>query len=120
MTIAAARRDDVDTLAALWPLLPEDANDEFRRSVLHHAAESGAAESVRWLVEHDARVDAIDAQGITPLMLAATAERADALEVLLQPKPHVAAVDALGNSALFYAARRGRARAGRATGGGGP
>ncbi len=84
MTIAAARRGDVDTLAALWPLLPKDANDAFRRSVLHHAAESGAAESVRWLVAHGARVDAIDAQGITPLMLAATAERADALEVLLQ------------------------------------
>ena len=103
MTMAAARRDDVDTLAALWPLLPKDANDAFGRSALHHAAESGAAESVRWLVGHGARVDAIDAQGITPLMLAATAERADALEVLLQSKPHVAAVDALGNSALFYA-----------------
>ncbi|MBK6349952.1 MAG: SEL1-like repeat protein [Proteobacteria bacterium] len=67
MTIAAARRGDVDTLAALWPLLPKDANDAFHRSVLHHAAESGAAGSVRWLVAHDARVDAIDAQGITPL-----------------------------------------------------
>ena len=108
MTIAVARRGDVDALATLWPLLPKDASDAFRRSVLHHAAESGAAESVRWLVAHDAQVDAIDAQGITPLMLAATAERADALEILLQAKAHVAAVDALGNSALFYAARRGR------------
>jgi ankyrin repeat protein len=63
---------------------------------------------VRWLVAHGARVDAIDTQGITPLMLAATAERAGALELLLQSKAHVAAVDALGNSALFYAARRGR------------
>ena len=108
MTIAAARGADVDTMARLWPLLPKDASDAFQRTPLHHAAESGAAESVRWLVTHGARVDAIDAQGITPLMLAATAERGDALDVLLQAKPHVAAVDALGNSALFYAARRGR------------
>ena len=108
MTIAAARRGDVATLAALWPLLPEEASDAFHRSVLHHAAESGAVESVRWLVTHDARVDAVDAQGITPLMLAATAERADALDALLQARGQVAKVDALGNSALFYAARRGR------------
>ena len=90
MTIAAARRSDVDTLAALWPLLPQDASDAFQRSVLHHAAESGAVDSVRWLVAHDARVDAVDAQGITPLMLAATAERADALDVLLQSQSQAA------------------------------
>ncbi len=108
MAIAVARRNDVEALATLWPLLTGDASDEFRRSVLHHAAESGAADSVRWLVDHGARVDAVDAHGITPLMLSATAERPEALAVLLHAKARIAAADSLGNTALFYAARRGR------------
>ena len=45
MTIAVARRNDVAALDSPWPPLAGDASDEFRRSVLHHAAETGAAGS---------------------------------------------------------------------------
>ncbi len=120
MTIAAARRGDVDTLATLWPLLPKDASDAFRRSVLHHAAESGAAESVRWLVKHDARVDAIDAQGITPVDAGGdgrTRGRPGRVVAVQSSRCRGGCARELGS---FLCGTPRPRRAGRAPGGGGP
>jgi ankyrin repeat protein len=104
----AARRGDVAMLEALATPERLNAADEFGRTPLHHAAETGAVSAVSLLLDRGAQVDATDQYGTTPLMLACGAEPADSCARLLKARASVTAADSAGNTALVYAFRRGR------------
>ena len=82
--------------------------DDFGRTALHHAAAGGVEAAVELLLARDARVDAADVYGMTPLMLACGAEPPGSCARLLKAGASVAAADSAGNTALAYAVRRGR------------
>ena len=51
---------------------------------LHCAASSGHAEAVRFLLQHGAKIEAIDRHNKTPMHYAASNERPEVLKVLAQ------------------------------------
>ncbi len=105
--LQAVVRNDVDAMQALWSTNVAGA-DEFGRTPLHRAAESGSRESVAWLLGKGISIDTADHYGVTPLMLAASAKQSAALHELLKVKAKVTATDQAGNTALIYAARSNR------------
>lgn len=74
-------------------------------SLLHAAAQNGAAEAMRWLLERGAAVNARDEDGATPLMHAALSGSVAAVKILLEYKADARLRDAAGNRAQDYARR---------------
>jgi len=77
-----------------------------QRTSLHHAAESGNGELVRFLVEHGAEVNAADSRGQTALLVASECADANAVETLLSHGADANATDKEGRTALHHAAER--------------
>ena len=61
-----------------------DSLDASRRTPLHHACAAGNEKAVTALIEEGATVDVVDADGVTPLMLAVEADSFPCLCVLLK------------------------------------
>ncbi len=93
-----------------------NAKDNLGRNALMYAAfEHSAPQSVAFLLASGAKADETDAEGQTPLMLAATTERGGAtllvIEALLEggARPTLDAKDRRGRTALMRAAETGEA-----------
>lgn len=77
-------------------------------TALHVAARHGNTTAVQLLLEHGARLDQGNEQGVTPLMVAAWQGHADAALVLLDKGADVKnTFDAAGQTPLMYAAHGG-------------
>lgn len=82
--------------------------DADKRTPLHWAASSGlSVEAVRALCDCGADLNARDASGWTPLMIAASAGRADIVAQLLYLGADALAANPRGQTALHYAASKG-------------
>ena len=112
----AAQRGDLAALDALADPTRVDAPDEFGRTALHHAAESGQVAAVQLLLARGAARDANDRYGSTPLMLACAAESPAACGALIAAGAALESRDREGNTALAYALRAGRAEQAAALG----
>lgn len=100
----AAMRGDV---AAVGKLLdsgvganPRQA--EFRGTPLQYAAAAGHVKVVERLLEHEAEVDAVDANGRTPLIWAAMKGQAEAARLLLDANANIGAANDGGWTPLHY------------------
>lgn len=76
-------------------------------SLLHYAAQAGAAATARRLIELGARVDRTDATGKTALHHAAANGRVEAVRTLLRLKAGASQLDRDGNTPLHLAAAAG-------------
>ena len=74
------------------------------------AAEHGNADFLRTFVSSGGDVNARDAQGRTPLMLAANGGYGESVKVLLAGKANVNLRDSYGNTAVYLAAVRGASK----------
>ncbi len=84
----------------------------FRRaSPLHYAAEDGAVESARLLLERGVKVDARDSGKQTPLHIAAVCGHAEMIQLLLDYGADIDTTDANGNTPLRRAGVVGTAAA---------
>lgn len=77
-----------------------------QRMPLHHAAESGNGELVRFLVEHGAQTNVADSEGQTPLLVASRHADTTVVETLLSHGAAANAADKEGRTALHHAADR--------------
>lgn len=76
--------------------------DEDSCTPLHHAARYGHLEAVRWLLDHDADINATAYNGFTPLHLT---DDPKVIQTILQKKPDLT-ISALGRTALQQAAEK--------------
>jgi ankyrin repeat protein len=105
--IDCARNNDAQELKRLGPKSAQVA-DEFGRSALAHAAESGSLEAAQVLLDFKADPSASDKRGTSPLMIAAAQPNVAITNLLLQHRADPEAVDSLRRTALNYAARANR------------
>src|SRR6185312_1912113 len=80
----AAATGDLPRLQTIANQQALESRDPFGRGALARAAEAGHAEAVAFLLGRGASVDARDAHGVTPLMLATRAASLDTVEALLK------------------------------------
>nr|QSC88215.1 26S proteasome regulatory particle assembly chaperone 1 [Nilaparvata lugens] len=85
-------------------VIVQDAN---QRTMLHWASLGGHFEIVKFLVDHNSPIDAVDDVSMTPLILAATAGRAEVVRYLLSQGAHVNAKNDQGHSPLQRACSKG-------------
>lgn len=82
--------------------------DNDKRTALHWAASSGlSAEAIRALCDCGADLEARDASGWTPLMIAASAGRAEVVRQLIYAGADASAANPRGQTGLHYAASKG-------------
>jgi ankyrin repeat protein len=86
---------------------PDDAGD----LALHVAARAGAQEAAGFLLDKGMEVNAVGAQGRTPLMAAALGDQRAMVRWLVKQGADQAITDAEGYSALLIAVREGKAGA---------
>jgi len=107
-----AETNDVEECQSLLERGGVDVNErrgKAKQTPLHVAAENGHFEIASQLMSHGAQVDCVDAQGSTPLLLAAKWAKNDyvnVVQLLLLAGADANSKDAFGKSALFFAARR--------------
>lgn len=77
-------------------------------TVLSEAAASANAEAVRLLLDHGAKVDAVDSRGRTALMAAAENNRADSIRILVRRGANLEIRDKRSWTALMIACSSGR------------
>lgn len=80
--------------------------DKTRSSALHKCAFDGDVRVSEWLVKHGAIVDASDALGLTPLLVAVKMGQCNVVSFLLAHGAHCNRQDGNGNSAAHYCALR--------------
>ena len=108
--IDCARRNDAAELQRLGTAAA-GVRDEFERTALMHAADSGAPRAVQTLLELGADPRAADRVGTTALMLAVGHADTQIAEILLAHGADPDAADAEQRSAMFYAARANQSAA---------
>ncbi|MBX3355082.1 MAG: ankyrin repeat domain-containing protein [Phycisphaeraceae bacterium] len=86
------RLDSVDVISA--------------ETALMRAARNGKAESVKILIDHGAKVDAKNQQGMTPFLFACATGNLDSVKAVLEGKPDIAVTDPRGRNALDFASAR--------------
>lgn len=74
-------------------------DDTFGKTALMYAIDNNDIEQIKLLIDNGADVNAKDNNGVTPLMLAKTAEQT---ELLIKKGANVNAVDKHGRSAMMY------------------
>ena len=113
-TAAAAVANAVGVVAS--PSVSARPSSPLPTCTLHEAAELGDVASLEKLLLLDAScdVDARDASGATPLVVAAAASRSEAAQFLLSRGADPNATNARGDTALHWACYRGDAAAARA------
>lgn len=80
--------------------------DKTFSSALHKCAFDGDVRVSRWLVEHGAIVDASDALGLTPLLVAVKMGQCSVVDFLLAHHANCNTRDGNGNGAAHYCALR--------------
>lgn len=112
----AASKNAVDSVEALLKHgVDVHACDAAQRTPLRCAGDAGALEALRVLVQARSLVNFPDTSGCTPLMGAATFDRAGAITLLAQKGADVdLSFDAFGRTALHLAASLGKLNAVRA------
>jgi ankyrin repeat protein/truncated hemoglobin YjbI len=92
-----------------------DDRGRFGLTALHYAVRSGKLPLINLLLKRGARIDALDEEGLTPLLhLAKTRSKADpipVMELLLASGANIDAGDETGNTLLMYFAKLGNAAA---------
>ena len=78
-----------------------------RNQALREAVAAGRAQEMERLIQKGADINAPDAQGQTPLILAVENGQSSAVKVLLQSDADLTVTDASGNNPLLVAAHRG-------------
>jgi ankyrin repeat protein len=84
-----------------------EARDALGFTPLMLAAETGAVDSVKLLLQHGADVNAANADGVTPLILASLRQRVDVVVLLLTTGADVNTLESRGRSALTAAVHTG-------------
>ncbi|MBS0396905.1 MAG: ankyrin repeat domain-containing protein, partial [Proteobacteria bacterium] len=100
----AAREGNLGELKRLLESVPATGAGPDRRTALHEAADGQQAEAARLLIEHGAAVEAKDAAGDTPLLVAARRGAAPVVAVLLEARADADVTDARGGTPLMLAA----------------
>jgi ankyrin repeat protein len=104
----AAMKDAPDILDLLWRTKPELLELEaFNNQTPLHAA-SDKATCTKWLLQHEANINAQDSNGQTPLILAVEHGDSDVVEQLLGKNAKVTLKDTKQWTALHYAAFHGQ------------
>lgn len=110
------RKGDIEAVRALVERSPQlvGARDPQGLSLLHYAVYGRDAGLIEFLIDKGAKVDATDASGQTPLMIAAANDRTEAAAALLKKGAALEAKNDYGRTALVLCAReRGRAATAR-------
>lgn len=110
MVHQGALADDVDTIRAALESgqSVDERTDDYYRTPLHLAAMAGCLESIAFLLDEGADLEARDYRGRVPLHLAAEAGRAEAVELLLDRGADIEASEPkFGCSARVLAADKG-------------
>ena len=114
MFLAAASNDVDALLEEINKLTLTDKTSEISKadpktgaSPLHVAANRGSLKAVKFLLEHDAEIDARDRSGVTPLFAAVSANQTEIVEKLVNSKASVNIRDCDGLSSLHEAANNG-------------
>lgn len=107
---------DVNARSKVWPGQPprprgsetsfQAAHSNFPKggfSVVHFAAQYGAAEVAALLADAGANLEATEPDGVTPLMMAVINGHYDVAAVLVRKGANVNAVDRSGRGALYHA-----------------
>eukprot|EP01033_Poteriospumella_lacustris_P010796 gene10796-7685_t len=95
----------------------KNALDHHGMSALHHAAEKGHVDSIRFLVsDAGMKVNLRSSYGNTPLMLAVKENRVDAIKVLCELNADITLENHCGYTCFHFAAESNRAAAVRAIG----
>lgn len=84
-----------------------NSKDSSERLLIHWAALGGFHEIVLYLIDHGSPVDPLDDIGMTPLILAASANKIQTVHVLIEKGANIDAQNNEGHSALQYAASKG-------------
>ena len=98
-----AREGDLKRLEALLATVKATEVGRDKRTALHEAADGQRPEAARLLLARGADVNARDATGDTPLLVAARRGAAPVIEVLLGAHADTGAADARGGTALMLA-----------------
>lgn len=95
----------------------KNALDNHGMSALHHAAEKGHVDSIRYLIsDAGMKVNLRSSYGNTPLMLAVKENRVDAIKVLCELQADITLENNCGYTCFHFAAESNRAAAVRAIG----
>ncbi len=107
--LRAARLDDVATLTRLLAAAPSllRATDSRGATLLHHAADAGALQTVRLLLAQGLSPNTRDLAKRTPLHYAAALGRSAVVDALLTAKASPDPLDSTGRTPLSFAADRG-------------
>lgn len=81
-----------------------EMTDDYGRTVLHLAAETGNEKVVAWLLQKGVNPDGKDSEGETALHKAALRGQSDVVEILLKHGADHAATDNAGRAAVHFAA----------------
>lgn len=82
--------------------------DQYRDTALHWAARCGCcARMIDTLLQGGADIEAVNNEGCTPLILAASQGHRDVVVTLLNAGAHIDVSNQYGNTAMIYAAARG-------------
>lgn len=107
--IAAAAMGHVKVLEMLIGAIGPEVVDLLERqshgmSAAMYAAQNGAVETLRCLLDHGANVDAVSSTGLTALLYAAANQRAGAVNLLIEKRANVNVLTPSEDSALIFAA----------------
>ena len=85
------------------PAISVTKRDSDSRTLLHN---SQSASQTCSLLNQGAEINAVDDEGWTPLMIAASANRIDIVEILIENNANLDLQNSYGNTALHYAASK--------------
>ena len=92
----------------MWAAQVHHRGGEYGRTHLMHAAHMGSTARVQYLLDRGAAADAVDAGGVTALMLASDSGHLEIVRCLLERgAANVNAADCNGMTSLMYASQNG-------------
>lgn len=103
----ACHKGDTDKIAELIKSTPIDTKTNYDCTPLMFAVMNNKIETVKFLIENKANINAQNKQGITPLMMAASNRSQEIVELLLKNNVNINMQENDGWTALMFASFKG-------------